>query len=176
MYWNEQPSDGMEGGFADTVKLLGFKYENVESAEEANIRMWLNSWAYHCKWLNAAGFVSLDPNPSSYGSETGDIYICRFTTPFKHHPTTDYSTMAHETAHLLAAQWHFGNGLMGEGGGDGSPWFSEIEIQVMCDKIKAYHESVRAAGNNSNGQSAGGTLEGDMATHPCGSEELRPQT
>ena len=175
VYWNEQPSNGLEEGFADTVRLLGFKYDNVASVEDANIRMWLNSWAYQCKWLNAAGLAFLDPNPSSYGSETGDIYICKFTTPFKDHPITDYSTMAHETAHLLAAQWHFGSGLMGKGGGDGSPCFSEKEIRMMCDKIETFHLSVRAIGDNSNGHAPEVISEDAIATPPCGSQELRPR-
>ena len=34
VHWSKQPSQEMENGFADTVKLLGLTYENVQSIEE----------------------------------------------------------------------------------------------------------------------------------------------
>ena len=144
VYWNKQPSEGLKAGFSDTVEVLGFNYENVHSVEDANIRIWLDSWSRSCKWMKTAGFVSPDPNPSEQGAQTGEIHICQFTTPFKDHPLIDdYSTITHETAHLLPAQSHFGTGLMAEGAGDGSPRLSETEIQTMRHKIDTFHESVR---------------------------------
>ena len=149
VYWNKPPSPEMRKGFGDTVRLLGFSYEDVDSLEEANIRIWPDSWRYHCKWPTNEGFASLDPNPSSLGSQNGDIYTCKFTTPIKFHATTDYSTMAHETAHIFAAQVHYGNGLMGIGGGDGARWFNDEEIEMMCENINSLHESVKAMNDNS---------------------------
>ena len=144
VYWNKQPSEELKAGFSDTVEVLGFNYENVDSVEDANIRIWLDSWSRFCKWMKTAGFVSPDPNPSEQGAQTGEIHICQFTTPFKDHPLIDdYSTITHETAHLLAAQPHFGTGLMAEDGGDGSPRLSKTEIKTMRHKIDTFHESVR---------------------------------
>lgn len=144
VHWNKRPSEEHEDGFIDTANVLGFNYEKVYSIEDANIRIRLGSWRDSCKWMKVEGFASPDPNPSQQGAQTGGIDICQFTTPFKDNQLTDYSIMAHETAHVLAAQPHFGNGLMAEGGGDGSPWFSEYEIKTMLDKINAFHESVRS--------------------------------
>ena len=174
VFWDKPPSQGMRNGFADTVRMLGFSYEGVDFVEEANIRIWTDSWKFHCKWPTTEGFVSLDPNPSDGGSQTGDIHLCKITTPIKFHPTSDYSTVAHETAHIFAAQVHFGNGLMGEGGGDGSPCFNETEIETMRKNINDFHESVRKANDNSNGQPFKSALEDGLAKPPCGSEELRP--
>ena len=144
VYWSKQPSEELNAGFSDTVEVLGFNYENVDSVEDANIRIWLDSWRRSCKWMKTAGFVSPDPNPSEQGAQTGEIHICQFTTPFKDHPLTDdYSTITHETAHLLPAQSHFGTGLMAKGGGDGSPRLSKMEIKTMRHKIDTFHESVR---------------------------------
>ena len=144
VYWNKQPSEELNAGFSDTVEVLGFNYESVDSVEDANIRIWLDSRSRSCKWMKTAGFVSPDPNPSEQGAQTGEIHICQFTTPFKDHPLIDdYSTITHETAHLLAAQPHFGTGLMAKGGGDGSPRLSKTEIQTMRHKIDAFHELVK---------------------------------
>ena len=170
VYWDEPPSQGMQSGFADTVKVLGFNYENVEGVEEANVRIWPDSWAYLCKWGRIEGFASLDPNPSIYGGETGDIYTCRFTSPFKDRPFTDYSVMAHETAHLLAAQPHFGSGLMGEGGGHGAFRFNETEIQIMCNRVRSFHQSVRAPIGDSSSRMVTGPLEGEKGSFQCGSQ------
>ena len=168
VYWNKPPTKGMENGIADTAEILGFSHEKVDSLEDANIRIWPDSWEYMCKWTTSAGFASLDPNPGALGSQTGDIHICKFTSPIKDHPITDYSTVAHETAHILAAQGHFGDGLMGVGGGNGSSWFNEMEIQKMCDKINEYHESVRTKKESLNGQTRQSILEHDIGSPPCG--------
>ena len=144
VYWSKPPSEELKDGFSDTVEVLGFNYENADSVEDANIRIWLDSWSRSCKWMKTAGFVSPDPDPSEQGAQTGEIHICKFTTPFKDHPLIDdYSTMAHETAHLLAAQPHFGTGLMAKGGGDGSPRLSKAEIKTMRHRIDTFHNSVR---------------------------------
>ena len=144
VYWSKRPSEELKAGFSDTVEVLGFNYENVDSVEDANITIWLDSWSRSCKWMKTAGFVSPDPNPSDQGAQTGEIHICQFTTPFKDHPLTDdYSTITHDTGHLLAAQPHFGTGLMAKGGGDGSPRLSKTEIKTMRHKIDTFHESVR---------------------------------
>ena len=176
VYWNKPPSQGMREGFADTVRLLGFNYEEVDSAELANLRIWTESWQYYCKWPTTMGFASLDPNPGSRGSQTGIIHICRFRTPIKFRPITDYSVVAHETAHLFAAQVHVGNGLMGIGGGDGSPWFNKMEIEAMCKNINDLHDSVKAESDDSSGKLVLGNSEDADANPPCGSDELHPKT
>ena len=132
----------MENGFGETAETLGFSYERAQSIHDANFRIWFDSWAYGCKWLTAYGFSSLDATPSTFGSQTGDIYICKFTTPLTGRRPSDYSLMAHEAAHIFAAQPHFGNGLMMEGGGNGADRFTEKEVDTMCNKIAAFHSSI----------------------------------
>ncbi len=175
VYWNKQPSKEMRKGFGDTVKLLGFSYHDVDSVEDANMRMWLNSWKYNCKWPATEGLASLDLNPSNLGSQVGDIHICRVTTPYTWDRLPEYSLMAHETAHLLAAQEHIGDGLMAEGGGDGSRWFNDSEIQAMCEKIDAFHRSARSTADHSIDWSHQRSGDESPAKPACGSEELRPQ-
>ena len=145
VHWSKQPSQEMENGFADTVRLLGFTYENVHSIEEANLRIHLDSWKQLCKWPTTNGFAALEPNPGPRGSRTGDIYICKFTTPPPLAPhMTDRSLIAHETAHILAAQEHTDSGLMTNGPRGRSTWFNQDEIREMCDRINRFQKSVRA--------------------------------
>ena len=175
VHWNKQPSDEIRKGFSDTFRLLGFNYVVVESIKEANLRIWLNSWEYHCKWPATEGFASLDPSPGNLGSQVGDIHICKITTPYTWDRLPGYSLMAHETAHLLAAQEHIGNGLMAEGGGDGSRWFNDTEIQTMCDNIDSFHQSVRSAPSVPNDWFHQTDGEDASAQQPCGTGGLRPQ-
>ena len=175
VYWNNQPSKEIREGFADTVKLLGFNYVEVESTEEANLRIWLNSWKYRCKWPATEGFASLDPTPSDLGSRVGDIHICSVTTPYTWDRLPEYSLMAHETAHLIATQEHIGKGLMAEGGGDGSRWFNDMEIQEMCDKINSFHKSVRSIPDDPSDRPYQRNREAMLTKPACGSEELRPR-
>ena len=175
VYWNKDPSEEIRKGFSDTVKLLGFNYVDVESIKEANLRIWLNSWEYHCKWPAIEGFVSLDPNPGHLGSQVGDLHICKITTPYTWHRLTEYSLMAHETAHLLAAQEHIGKGLMAEGGGDGSRWFNDTEVKTMCGKIDSFHKSVRSTPNGPSNKSRQKTREDASVEQACGAGALRPQ-
>ena len=72
VYWSKRPSEELKAGFSDTVEVLGFNYENVDSVEDANLRIWLDSWSRSCKWMKTAGFVSPDPNPSEQGAQTGE--------------------------------------------------------------------------------------------------------
>ena len=44
---------------------------------------------------------------------------------------------------MFPAVAHFGTGLMAEGGGDGSPWFSEEDVDKMCQRINEFHQLVR---------------------------------
>ena len=177
VYWNSPPSPDMRDGFAETVRLLGFSYEDVDSAGEANLRIWPQSWQYYCKWPTTLGFASLDPEPGSLGSQNGIIHICKFTTPIKLHPSSDYSVMAHETAHIFAAQVHIPNGgLMGPGGGDGSQRFNETEIETMCKNINDFHDSVISKSDSPNRKAVQNNLKDTHANPPCGSDELRPQT
>ena len=131
----------MESGLADTAKALGITYERVQSVDHANLRVWLGSWAYLCKWLNAHAFVSLEPSPSSCGGQAGDIYVCRYTTPFADRQISDRAVIAHEAGHIFAAQPHFGNGLMAEGGGTDANWFTDEELGAMRARIKEFRVS-----------------------------------
>ena len=174
VYWNGQPNPDMQQGFASTAKLLGFRYEEATTAEEANIQIWPNSWMHMCKWLETSAFVSLDPDPSPQGAQTADIYICRFTLPWNKKIHTDYSVMAHETAHVLAAIGHFGEGLMAKKGGDGPPWFSNADIKELCEKITEFHNSVDPITQDPNKESGQITAEDDGGWAQCGSERIPP--
>ena len=128
----------------------GFTYESVESMEDANLRIWIDSWTHLCKWPTNKGFANLEPDPGPDGSRSGDIHICKFTTPQPlARRMTSRSLIAHETAHIFAAQEHTGSGLMANAGGDGSPWFNQDEIRKMCDKINESHEAARAKSEDS---------------------------
>ena len=142
MWWEIAPSQGMENGFVETAETLGFSHERAQSIHDANFRIWFDSWAYGCKWLTAYGFASLDATPSTFGSQTDDIYICKFTTPLTGRRPSDDSLMAHEAAHIFAAQPHVGNGLMAHGGGNGADQFTETEVESMRNKINAFHSSI----------------------------------
>ena len=78
MWWEIAPSQGMENGFDETAETLGFSHERAQSIHDANFRIWFDICAYGCKWLTAYGFASLDATPSTFGSQTDDIYICKF--------------------------------------------------------------------------------------------------
>ena len=131
----------MEGGFDETAQNLGFTYEPVQSIHDDNFRIWFDSWAHHCKWLTAYAFVSLDPNPHTLGSQTGDVHLCKFTTPLTGRRPADYSIVAHEVAHIFAAQPRFGDGLMAEGG-NGAERFTEHELDTMRNKINVFRYSI----------------------------------
>ena len=153
VYWSKQPSQEIQNGFADTIKLLGFNHRTVDSTQEANIRVQLDSWDRLCKWPTIKGFAILDPNPGPKGGRTGEIHICRFSTPLIIPPgMTDRGLIAHETAHIFAAQEHTDSGLMKQGGGDGFSWFNQDEIREMCDRIDQFHQSVRAEDNRPGAQ------------------------
>lgn len=145
VYWDERISEEARRGLADTVKVLGFQYENVQTRDEANLHVWPESWATKCKWPSTKAFVSLDRSPDAQGSQWGEIHICGFKNPILKGKLNDYSIMAHETAHILAAQPHFGEGLMAEAGGNGAHWFTEDEIKSMCEKISDYRKSLKQA-------------------------------
>lgn len=143
VYWDGEESQDMREGFADAARLFGVDYEYVDSAEEANIRVRLNSlFSYSCKWGGAFAFVSLDPVPGPFGSESGEIFVCGWRFPFGG-PSPPYrSLIAHEAAHIFAAVGHFGTGLMAQGGGDGSEWFSEVERECMLRRVAEFRESL----------------------------------
>ena len=168
VYWHKPASRDAHNGLTDAVKVLGFQYEIVATEDEANLHVWPDSWAQLCKWPSTLAFASLDPTPSSKGSQTGDIHICRFTTPFKKHPSSDYSIVAHEAAHILAAQAHFGEGLMAEGGGNGAPWFTQEEIRAMCDKINDFHRSAEIAEQDPTGQNGPMASVNSTGNTSCG--------
>ena len=174
VYWNGQPNHDMQQGFANTARLLGFKYEEAPTAEAANIRIWPNSWMHICKWLETGAFVSLDPDPTAQGAQSADIYICRFTPPWNKEIHTDYSVMAHEAAHVFAAIGHFGEGLMAEGGGNGSPWFSDADIKKLCEKITEFHNSVDPTIHDPNKVSSKITAEDEGSMAQCGREKILP--
>ena len=142
VWWQNPPNQEMENGLVDTARTLGVSYERVPSVDHANLRIWFNSWAHSCKWLNTYAFVSLAPNPSSCGGHTADIYLCRFTTPFKDGQLSNRTIIAHEAAHIFAAQSHFGDGLMAEGGGTYAHWFTDEEIQSMRDRVNRFRASL----------------------------------
>ena len=142
VWWEKPTSRGMEDGFVETAQNLGFLYEPVQSIHDANFRIWFDSWEHHCKWLTAYAFVSLDPNPHTLGSQTADIHLCKFTTPLTGRRPADYSIVAHEVAHIFAAQPHFGDGLMSEGGGNGAERFTEHEIYTMRNMINVFRSSI----------------------------------
>ena len=148
VYWDERIFEEIRRGLADAAGVLGFQYENVATQEEANLHVWPYSWAMKCKWPSTKAFVSLDPSPDAQGSQWGEIYICGFKNPILKGKLNDYSMMAHETAHILAAQPHFGDGLMAEAGGNGADWFTEKEIESMCRKISSYRKSLNQAPQN----------------------------
>ena len=141
VWWEKPPSKEMEYGLADTAQIFGFAYERVQSFHDANLRVWFDSWAYQCKWLTTYAFVSLDPNPSSCGGQTGDIYVCKFTASFADRRLSDYSLVAHEAAHIFAAQPHFGDGLMAEGGGKYASRFTDEEFKAMRTRVNAFNTS-----------------------------------
>ena len=144
VWWQEPPTQELETGLAEAAKELGIAYERIESVDLANLRVWLNSWTYKCKWLSAHAFVSLDPSPSACGAQTGDIYLCRYTTPFADREISDRAVIAHEAAHIFAAQPHFGDGLMAEGGGTYAHWFTDEELQAMRAQISEYRISTQS--------------------------------
>ena len=145
VYWDERIPEEARRGLADTTKVLGFQYETAATQNEANLHVWPDSWAKKCKWPSTKAFASLDRSPDIQGSQWGEIFICGFKNPFIKNELNDYSIMAHETAHILAAQPHFGDGLMAEAGGNGAHWFTEEEIKSMCEKISDYRKSLKQA-------------------------------
>ena len=145
VYWDERISEEARRGLADTAKVLGFQYDNVQARDDANLHVWPSSRAKKCKWPSTKAFVSLDSSPDAQGSQWGEIYICGFKNPLLKSKLDDYAIMAHETAHILAAQPHFGDGLMAEAGGNGADWFTEEEIKSMCEKISKFRKSLDQA-------------------------------
>ncbi len=144
VWWQESPTQEMESGLVDAAKALGINYERVQSVNQANLRVWLGSWAYKCKWLAAYAFVSLEPRPSACGGQTGDIYVCRYKTPFADRHISDRAVIAHEAGHIFAAQPHFGDGLMAEGGGTYAYWFTDEELEAMRTRISEFRGSTKS--------------------------------
>ena len=142
VWWQKTPTPEMESGLADTARILGFSYEPVQSIRDANLRVWTNSWTHHCKWLTPYAFASPDPASRSCGSRTGDIHVCWFENPFADREFSGRLVIAHETAHILAAQPHFGDGLMAEGGGEYATWFTDEELNAMISQISDFHADV----------------------------------
>ena len=138
----------MELGFTETANLLGYDYERAPTKEEANFLIQFDSWAHMCKWLQTAAFVNLEANPSPEGARQAEMHICNITVPWGRSINSGYSLIAHEAAHVFPAIAHFGTGLMAEGGGDGSPWFSEEDIDRMCKKINDFRDSLEKAAND----------------------------
>ena len=142
VWWQKTPPPEMESGLADTARILGFTYEPVQSIHDANLRVWIDSWAYNCKWLTPYAFASPDPARSVCGSQTGDIHVCWFENPFADREFSGRLVIAHETGHILAAQPHFGDGLMAEGGGEYATWFTDEELKAMRSRISEFHTEV----------------------------------
>ena len=88
-------------------------------------------------------FVSLEPNPSECGSQAGNIYLCRLTNPFADRDLSSRAVIAHESAHIFAAQPHFGDGLMAEGGGVYANEFTDEEMKLMRHRINEFWASVK---------------------------------
>ena len=174
VYWSEPVSGEMRKGFADTVRLLGYNYVDVDSVGEANFRIWIDSWKDYCRWPSSEGFAVPDPEPGERGSQTGAVHICRMRAPLNWNRLSDYALIKHEVAHVIAAQEHIGSGLMAEGGGGGSESFNEMEIQAMCDKINALPEPLRPVGRSVEGRTQPGSQQEGQMVSVCGSEELRP--
>ena len=141
VWWQTPPSQEMENGLSNTARLLGVQYKRVQSVHDANLRVWADSWAYKCKWITSHAFISLDSTPSPCGGQTGDIYFCRLTTPITVRKLSDYSIIAHEAAHIFAAQPHFGDGLMAKGGGKHAQWFTDEEVRTMRTRINNFRNS-----------------------------------
>ena len=144
VWWQEPPTQELENGVADTAKTLGLTYERVQSVGDANLRVWSTGWRHHCKWRAAHAFVSLEANPSECGSQAGDIYVCRCTNPFADRNPSSRAIIAHESAHIFAAQPHFGDGLMAKGGGAYADELTDEEIQVMRARINGFWASVKS--------------------------------
>ena len=176
VYWSETVSEEMRKGLGYTVRSLGYSHVEVNSADEANFKVWIGSWKEGCKWPPAEGFSVLEEEPDERGSETGAVHICRMRAPLRWNRLSDYALMAHETAHVMAAQEHIGEGLMAKGGGDGSKSFNEMEIQAMCAKVNALPEPVRPTGKSPAAHTGMVDQQKGQVVPACGSEELRPMT
>lgn len=144
VWWQQPPTPEVENSLVETARTLGVVYKRVHSEEDANLRVWMDSWAYQCKWGTAYAVASVERNPKVCGGETGDIYVCRFRPPFEDRPLADQSIIAHEAGHIFAAQPHFGDGLMAPGGGDYAEWFTNEEVRTMRDRINGFRESVKS--------------------------------
>ena len=143
VWWRHPPTPEMEHGLIDAANTLGITYQRAHSQADANLLIWLDSWDLHCKSLNAQAFVSLDPQPHPCGSETAEIHICRFTTPFKDRQLSDRSIIAHESGHVFAALPHFGHGFMDAGAGDYAHWFTDDDLNKMRAHINSFRASVK---------------------------------
>lgn len=139
VYWGKEPSPEARAGFEAVAILFGVSFRYVESEKEANLRIWPGTrFSGQCKLGEAAAYSSPDPIHGDGGLESGDIYICRWTLPSDEPPIPAKSLMAHETAHLLGAVPHFGNGLMAHMGGNSSWCFSEEEVDCMLDRVEKF--------------------------------------
>ena len=155
VWWQKTPSLEMQSGLADTARILGFTYEPAQSIHDANLRVWIDSWAYNCKWLTPYAFAAPDPRPSGCGSQTGDIHVCWFKSPFAGRKFSERSVIAHETAHILAAQPHFGDGLIPKGRGEYATWFTGEELDKMRSRISAFRTEVSPRCSAATGQHRG---------------------
>ena len=163
VYWSKEPSPEARAGFEATATLFGVPIRYVESESEANLRIWPETkFTGQCKLGAAAAFSSPDPITGDGGLESGDIYICRWTLPPDKPPLPDNSLMAHETAHLLGAVPHFGEGLMAHMGGNGSWWFSEEEVQCMLYRVNEYQKGKAGAAENSGKDKQGTNVNGQV--------------
>ena len=144
VWWQEPPTQEVENSLVETATILDVVYERVHSREEANLRVWINSWAYQCKWAVAYAVASLERNPNVCGGKAGDICVCRFTTPFEDRPVADHSVISHEAGHIFAAQPHSGDELMAKGGGDHAGRLTNEEIKTMRTRIKEFRGSVNS--------------------------------
>ena len=149
VYWGKEPSQEARAGFEAVANLFGVPFSYVDSEREANLRIWPGTrFAGQCKLGAAAAYSSPDPIIGNGGLESGDIYICRWTLPSDKPPIPAKSLMAHETAHLLGAVPHFGNGLMAHMGGDGSWWFTEEEVDCMLYRVEKFRLEIEGATKN----------------------------
>ncbi|MDE2787387.1 MAG: hypothetical protein OXL37_12085 [Chloroflexota bacterium] len=141
--WKIKPSAEAEEAVQQTATLLGFRYERVWSENDANLKILGNSFAFQCRWLALAGIARLESDPSQCGSKQGEVHLCKWRSLLAKKSPPENAVLAHEMAHILAAQEHFGDGLMGAGGGTlGKTEFSEDEISTMRERIKEFHEAV----------------------------------
>ena len=138
VWWSKPPSPELEQGLIDTATIFRIPHQRVQSPQDANLRVHVDSWAYGCKWLTPLAFASPETPANSCGGQQGDICLCAFDNPSTARRIPKRSIIAHEAAHIFAAQPHFGDGLMAEGGGKYATWFTEEETRAMLTKVETF--------------------------------------